>query len=49
MSAIASIINRPADISVTNVNVRVTVAFIAGTLMPQLSAGLESLVQAFFW
>lgn len=47
MSAIASIINRPADISVTNVNLRVLVAFVVGTLMHRADAWFESLV-AFF-
>jgi hypothetical protein len=47
MRAIASIINKPADISITNVNVRVMVAFVVGTLMHRADAWFESLV-AFF-
>lgn len=46
MSAIAKeFFHRRADITITGVNLRVVIAFTTGTCLPQLSAGLESVVR----
>lgn len=48
MSAITSIINKPADVTIAGVNLRVTLAFVAGTLMYRADAWFESVVQVIF-